>query len=158
MTQARYYRLLDTVEAAADAPPTRRDDVEIEQLARKDFRRLRKSGRRLESQTDEELHKTRIRGKRARYATELAERSRGKKATRFLDAAKDLQDVLGQHQDAVVASQRLHDLARRTDNTEAALLAGRLIERQQQHQRDARRDLPGVWHAVERRGRRAWHA
>jgi CHAD domain-containing protein len=157
MTQPRYYRLLDAVEAAADAPPTRHDEVEVERLARKDYRRLRKSGRGLESQTDEELHKARIRGKRARYAAELAERSRGKKATRFIDRAKDFQDVLGEHHDAVVASERLHDLARRTKSTDAALLAGRLIERQGQRKQDARRDLPGVWRQLERRGRRAWH-
>jgi CHAD domain-containing protein len=158
LTQARYYRLLDTVEAAAAAPPTRRDDITLGRLARKDFRRLRKRGRRLESQSDAELHKTRIRGKRARYAAELAEPSRGKKARRFIDAAKDLQDVLGDHQDAVVATERLHELARRTKDTEVAVLAGRLIERQGQHKRDARRRLPAVWREVERRGKRAWLA
>jgi CHAD domain-containing protein len=158
LRQARYYRLLDTVEAAAAAPPTTRADVEVDKLARKDFRRLRKSARRLESQTDAELHKTRIRGKRARYAAELAKRSRGKKATRFIDAAKDLQDVLGEHQDAVVAAERLHDLARRAKSSEAALLAGRLIERQDRRKGDARRHVPTVWREVERRGRRAWFA
>jgi CHAD domain-containing protein len=157
MSQARYYRLLDTVEAAAAAPPTRRDDIKVGRLVRKDFRRLRKRGRRLESQSDAELHKTRIRGKRARYAAELAERSRGKMARRrFIDAATDLQDILGEHQDAVVATERLHELARRAKKTEAAVLAGRLIERQAQHKQDARRRLPAAWRAVERRGKRAW--
>jgi hypothetical protein len=75
-----------------------RDDVDVEKLARKDFRRLRRSARRLESQTDAELHKTRIRGKRARYSAELAGRSRGKKASRFVKAAKTFQDVLGDHE------------------------------------------------------------
>jgi CHAD domain-containing protein len=152
----RYHRLLDSVEEAADAPRARRDDLKVEQLARKDFRRLRKSGRRLDSQTDAELHKTRIRGKRARYAAELAESSRGKKATRFVKATKELQDVLGEHQDAVVAVERLHDLARHTGSTNAALLAGRLIERQEQRKRDARHDLPTAWRKVARRGKRAW--
>jgi CHAD domain-containing protein len=156
LAQARYYRLLDTVEGAASAPPTRRDDVSVEKFARKDFRRLRRSARRLASQTDVELHKTRIRGKRARYAAELAERSRGKKASRFIKAAKDFQDVLGDHQDAVVAGERLHDLALRARSTEAALLAGRLIERQGTHRRDARRNLAAVWRKLERRGKRAW--
>jgi CHAD domain-containing protein len=158
MRQGRYYRLLDIVEAAAAAPPTRRDDSAVGRLARKEFRRLRKRGRRLESQSDTDLHKTRIRGKRARYAAELAERSRGKKARRFIKAAKALQDVLGDHQDAVVATERLHQLARQTKSTETAVLAGRLIERQGQHKRDARRRLPAVWRDVERRGKRAWLA
>jgi CHAD domain-containing protein len=156
LRQARYYRLLDEVEAAAAAPPTRRDAVDVGRLARKDFRRLRKRGRRLQSQSDADLHKTRIRGKRARYAAELAERSRGKKARRFIDAAKDLQDVLGDHQDAVVAAERLHELARRTKSNETAVLAGRLIERQEQHKRKARRELRAIWREVEHRGKRAW--
>jgi CHAD domain-containing protein len=156
MSQARYYRLLDTVESAASALPTRRDDIKVGRLVRKDFRRLRKRGRRLESQSDADLHKTRIRGKRARYAAELAERSRGKKARRFIEAAEDLQDILGEHQDAVVATERLHELARQTNKTEAAVLAGRLVERQAQHKQDARRRLPAVWRTVERRGKRAW--
>jgi CHAD domain-containing protein len=156
MSQARYYRLLDTVESAASALPTRRDDIKVGRLVRKDFRRLRKRRRRLESQSDADLHKTRIRGKRARYAAELAERSRGKKARRFIEAAADLQDILGEHQDAVVATERLHELARQTNKTEAAVLAGRLIERQAQHKQDARRRLPAVWRTVERRGKRAW--
>ncbi len=156
LRQPRYYRLLDTVEAAAAAPPTRRDDVKLGRLVEKEFQRLRKRGRRLESQSDGDLHKTRIRGKRARYAAELAERARGKKARRFIDAAKDLQDVLGEHQDAVVATERLDELARRTKSTEVAMLAGRLIERQGQRKRDARRRVPAVWRKVERRGKRAW--
>src|SRR5262249_28196613 len=132
MGEERYYRLLDALEGAAAALPTRRDDMTVEQLAAKEFRRARKRGRRLRSQTDEELHKTRIRGKRAGYAAELAEGSRGKRARRFANAAKNLQDVLGEHQDAVVATGRLEVLARRTKGTGAALLAGRLIELQEQ--------------------------
>src|SRR5215468_10684853 len=45
--RARYYRLLDRVEAAVAAPSTRRADLTVEQLAKKDFRRLRKRGRRM---------------------------------------------------------------------------------------------------------------
>jgi CHAD domain-containing protein len=156
MGDERYYRLLDAVEGAAAALPTRRDDMDVEQLAAKEFRRARKRGRGLRSQTDAELHRTRIRGKRARYSAELAEGSRGKKAKRFIKAAKNVQDVLGEHQDAVVATGRLHALARRTKSTDAALLAGRLIDRQEEKKRQARRELPAAWRRLKREGKRAW--
>ena len=41
---------------------------------------------------------------------ELAERVRGRPSTRFVAAAKGVQDVLGEHQDGAVAEQVLDDL------------------------------------------------
>jgi CHAD domain-containing protein len=156
MHEQRYYRLLDTVEAAAEAPPTRRSDLALEALAAKEFRKLRKRGRGLADMDDKRLHKTRIRTKRARYATELVKQSQGKDAKRLISAAKQLQDVLGEHQDAVVALPRLLELARLAPNADCALLAGRLIERQEQRKRRARCEMPDAWRRVKRRGRHAY--
>ena len=65
---------------------------------------------------DSALHRMRIQGKRARYAAELRRRPRVRRtaqsARRFIEAARELQDVLGDHQDAVVAVRRLRELAR----------------------------------------------
>jgi CHAD domain-containing protein len=155
LDEGRYRRVLDAVEAAAQAPPTHRSDLGVEELAAKEFRRLRKRSRDVASQSDAALHKTRIRAKRVRYAAELAEESRGKRTTELIAAAKELQDVLGDHQDAVVALGRLHDLARVADN-DGAVLAGRLIERQELRKRRARHELPKAWRRLLRRGRRAW--
>ena len=59
-----------------------------------------------------------------------------------------LQDVLGEHQDAVVAAERLRDLATRMSDT--ALAAGRLIEREQARaRRGTRRVAVGVEEARE---------
>ncbi len=57
--------------------------------------------------SDDELHAARIKVKRARYAAELAEHELGSRGERFVDAAKRLQDVLGEHQDSVVAEERV---------------------------------------------------
>ena len=54
---------------------------------------------------DEELHDARKSVKRARYAAELAGPELGRKGGRYIEAAKELQDVLGEHQDAVAASR-----------------------------------------------------
>ena len=75
---------------------------------RAEFQRLAKAVRELgDDPSDEELHRVRIKGKRARYAAELAEPVVGKPAARFVAQAKSFQDVVGDHQDAVVAEERL---------------------------------------------------
>ena len=54
-------------------------------------------------------HGARKAGKRHRYAAELAEPLWGKKASKIVARRKDLQDVLGNHQDAVVSEAFLRD-------------------------------------------------
>jgi CHAD domain-containing protein len=92
---------------------------------------------------DEELHAVRKKGKRARYAAELA----GWKAP--VRRAKELQDVLGEHQDAVVASVRLRELAAGA-TPEQALAAGRLVEREEERRLEARAAWPKAWKKLRR--------
>jgi CHAD domain-containing protein len=60
-----------------------------------------------DAEADELLHDARKAGKRARYAVELAAPFLGKKADKIIAARKDLQDVLGEHQDSIVAADFL---------------------------------------------------
>jgi CHAD domain-containing protein len=150
----RYLALLGELERAADAPRVRRADARLDKLARKDFGRLRRAVRALgKSPSDQALHDVRKRGKRARYSAELAG---GKQAKRFVEAAKSFQDVVGEHQDAVVAEERLTALVPRAKSTEAVFAAGRLVERQQRRRRHARKSLPKAWKKLRRQGRKAW--
>jgi CHAD domain-containing protein len=91
-----------------------------------------------ERPTDEQLHAVRKKGKRARYAAELA----GQK--KLVKKAKKLQDVLGEHQDAVVAAERLRELAAGAA-PEQALVAGRLVEREEERRAAARDEWPQAW-------------
>jgi CHAD domain-containing protein len=152
----RYYVLLDRLEAATASLPVTRTDLTVEQFAKKEFKKLRLFGKRASRDDDRQLHKLRIHGKRARYAAELAQRSRGAPATRFVKASTRLQDVLGEHQDAAVAIDRLQLLARIAESRGAAFTAGRLTEREEQRKLQARRDLHQVWKRVEKRGKAAW--
>ena len=102
------------------------------------------------------LHKTRIRLKRARYATELAAATTGKPAQRVIKRAKKLQDILGQHQDAIVAQREIRKLARVVDGCESARMAGRLIERQKRRAADARTQLRDAWKRVDKASKAAW--
>src|SRR5262245_66636769 len=96
------------------------------------FKRLRKAMGTLEAEASpEELHRVRIYGKRARYAAELAEAVVGKPATRFLQQTKEWQDLLGEHQDAMVAETHLRAPLRHTRGRLAAFTVGRLHERLQ---------------------------
>jgi CHAD domain-containing protein len=126
----------------------------LRELAARESRRLRKAGEGLgPDSTDEELHRSRILGKRARYAAELASPELGKASRRFLVRAKALQDVLGAHQDAIVAEARLRGLLAEAPSSGAAFAAGRLVERERQRRREARGQLPKAWRALERSAR-----
>ena len=152
----RYRALLEELERTARAPRLRDPAVPLDGIARKEFRRLARSAERITpSSADEELHALRIRGKRARYAAELAETATGKRTRKFLKEAKRFQDVVGEHQDAVVAAEHLRELAARAGR-EAAFAAGLLGERQDARRAAARDDLPAAWQRLERAGRRAW--
>jgi CHAD domain-containing protein len=150
----RYLALLDELERASDAPRVRSVDANLDKLARKDFRKLRRAVRSLgKKPSNEQLHDVRKRGKRARYSAELAG---GKRMSKYIDAAKSLQDVVGEHQDAVVAEDQLTAVVPRLKTPEAVFAAGRLLERRSLRGRAARRSLPKAWRKLERQGRRVW--
>jgi CHAD domain-containing protein len=147
----RYFRLLDELEAAARGPKVRRGEVALKKLATREFKRLRQAAESLDADsTDEELHATRILGKRARYAAELARPELGKAAEPLVKSAKAFQDVLGAHQDAIVAEGRLRGLLADAPGTGAAFAAGRLVERERLRRREARAELPKAWRELDR--------
>lgn len=150
----RYVLLLEELERAAEAPRVRAVDVSLRKLAARDYRRLRRAIEALgKNPSDEAVHEVRKRGKRARYAAELAG---GKRAQRFAEASKSFQDVVGEHQDAVTAQERLTALVSKTKSPESVFAAGRLLERQRLRRRKARKSLLKAWKKLERSGRKAW--
>src|SRR6185295_14952568 len=128
----RYAALLDDLEATAVASLNMNGRAKLDSLAGKEFGRLVKSMRTLGKEpTDDELHRVRILGKRARYAAELAGPLKPKSSAEFVKRAKAFQDVIGEHQDAVVAEEKLRALAADADAAEA-FAAGRLVERERE--------------------------
>jgi CHAD domain-containing protein len=150
-----YGVLLDDLEAAASELRVVPSDIGIEDVAAKAFRKLRRSVRKLPDEpTDDELHRTRILAKRARYAAELLAPS-SRRAAKFVDRAKEFQDVVGEHQDAVVAVERLRELSVDAHPL-AAVAVGRLIEREGARRRAMRDAFPDTWRKLERAGKRAF--
>lgn len=157
MRTKRYMRLLGRLEDVANHPPLGDEDMRLDRLARNEFKKLRKAASALtERSTDEEVHRIRVRAKRARYTAELAEPAVGKRATRFIRRAKRFQDVAGELQDAVVAEDRIRSLSDRIDRPDAAFAAGRLVERARVRRATARNALPGALTALEKSGQRVW--
>ncbi len=153
----RYLALLQELERTARAPRVRSASVPLDGIARREFRKLRKAALKIAADSpDHEVHRLRIRGKRARYAAELADTAVGNRARRFLKHAKNFQDVVGEHQDAVVAEEHLRALQERGGRP-AALAAGRLVERQAMRRQGARQALDAAWAELDEAGRQAWH-
>ena len=94
LDSGRYLALLAAVEDAAAAPRLVAE-ISLEAVAAAEFKRLRALARVVGADApDAELHRLRIRCKRARYAAELAQGRVCKPARRFVAEAKRFQDVL----------------------------------------------------------------
>jgi CHAD domain-containing protein len=153
LSEDRYFALLDRLEAAAPKP-AEKADATLGDLWRDEFRRTRKAFRRLDSNpADDELHAARIKVKRARYAAELAEGDLGRRGEKFVSAAKKVQDVLGEHQDAVVAEERITSWV--DADPARAEAAERMLERERKRRTEAREEWPAKWAKLKKRGRKA---
>ena len=129
------------------------DAVPLERIARKEFRRLVGAVERLgKHPAESEVHGLRIALKRARYAAELAAPDGA--AKRFLADARVLQDLLGEHQDAVVAEERLRAASVDDARTAAAFAAGRIAERQRTRRLRVQERLPDAWKRLRKSGAR----
>jgi len=154
----RYLSLLATLESATKSITVRpAAGQSLRTVARAHFRYLRKAVLGLDQEpTDEQLHRIRIFTKRARFAGELLAGKAGKALAALVERAKQVQDVLGEHQDAVVAEVKIHAFAAQFDDAESAFASGRLAERQLQRKMAARDDFPAAWQALARKEKKAW--
>jgi CHAD domain-containing protein len=151
----RYVALLDRLVAAAASPRLTPEAAGparelVPPLVRKPWRSLERSVKALGKQPDDRaLHDVRIRAKRCRYAAEAAAAVLGKRGEAFARAAADLQQVLGDLNDAVVAEAWLRDWAaggRRAPGSVFA--AGELAALQRAAADDARSTWRKSWKAL----------
>src|ERR1700738_4493330 len=125
---ARYLAVLDRLEGSIEQPKVVEPDFPLREVPVREFKKLRKAVEALpEVPSDETLHEIRIKGKRARYAAELVQALVGKPAERFIAKVKELQDVLGEHQDALVAESRIRALAVGPGGRRTGFIAGLLV-------------------------------
>lgn len=106
---------------------------------------------------DDRLHEARKAFKRARYAAEVFEPTVGAPARQLIERLTRLQDVLGTHQDTVVARHRLRELAGAAHAAgENGFPYGILYARQEQAGEASLADLPAVTRAARRPKVRRW--
>jgi hypothetical protein len=75
---------------------------------------------------------------------------------RFVKEAKRFQDLLGEHQDALVTRRHLRRLARTAGSGDAGVVAGRLIQVQEHQLAETKRAVHKAWKRLIKHGRRAW--
>lgn len=148
----RYFTLLNSIDTLLISPPLTKQasgkakDV-LPKLVEKSRHRLdvRVEAALASKHNDEPLHEARKAAKRLRYSAEVAEPALGKHATHLRKRAKDVQTLLGDHQDSVVARPVLLELGRGDENGFTfGLLYGKEVELA--HKTEA--DLPALWHKL----------
>jgi CHAD domain-containing protein len=105
--------------------------------------------------SDEALHEIRIRAKRLRYASEAVADVVGRPAVDLARLAADLQGVLGDFHDAIVAEEWLRH-ASASASPAQALAAGQLIARQRQDAAHGREIWSESWKRLNHKKQRAW--
>jgi CHAD domain-containing protein len=160
MASERYLDLLDRLVAGARSPALRpeadepADQVVVDLMVRP-WRHLKKAVGELGPEpSDDELHQVRIRTKRTRYPAEAAGAAVGGGTRKFTKALARLQQVLGDHQDAVVAEEWLRVAAGEAGAAEA-LAAGELIAVQRAEEAACRDAWPAAWKKVVKKKRRS---
>jgi CHAD domain-containing protein len=151
----QYARLLTRLKASLAAPQVASTGLSLRGSAAAEFKKLRRAVKALSGHPSaEDLHEIRIKVKRARYAAELVGADAGGRGQRFIDQAKKIQDILGEHQDAVVLEEYLHEAI---DSREAMhALQQQLLKRQRKRRKKTRAAFFEEWPRLERRGRKAW--
>ncbi|MDJ0852734.1 MAG: CYTH and CHAD domain-containing protein, partial [Myxococcota bacterium] len=115
LRSSRYVDLVERLVETARAPalcvaPSEPGRRAMKPLVAASWRRLRKRARKLgEEPADAALHAVRIRAKHVRYAAEVVAPLYGVPARELARAARGVQQVLGEHQDAVVARAWLRE-------------------------------------------------
>ncbi|WNM56554.1 CYTH and CHAD domain-containing protein [Candidatus Nitrospira allomarina] len=151
----RYLNLLNHFEDSLPRFPFQSSPLTITELAENAFHKVQDfvdASNSLFPKTD--LHRTRILLKRARYAIELAEPLLGKRAKQFLKQAQHTQDLLGHHQDALVAEQRLLAIKQYSRSTGIAYVIGLMIERLRNQQSQVYQQLPKQWQKLQKHGKK----
>ncbi len=160
MGSARYASVIDRLVDGAAAPVMRhperttRATKAVGRLAGRPWKQLRKKVRRLgEVPADAELHEVRKQAKQARYAVEAVAPVAGRHAVPHARRIAAVQDVLGDHHDAVVAAAWLHDAAYDLGDPGVAFVAGVMAAAFARDQQRLRSEWTTAWKHVVRRNR-----
>jgi CHAD domain-containing protein len=165
LASARYLALLDSLAALVSRPPLRRKAahrpkaVTVKAILEEYDRLAGRVGAALElspgPDRDTALHEARKAAKKTRYATEPAGAALGRPVMRLGKRVKTVQQVLGDHQDSVVARKELRRMAVAAGAAGEASFTWGLLYGLEQARADGRqRELPGAWERASKPGLR----
>ena len=159
----RYLALLDALDALLADPPLTdaaagRATTVLPGLIAKAVKRAGKAYRAALShppghERDEQLHEMRKAAKRLRYAAEVAEPALGKPAKRLRTAVKGVQELLGEHQDSVVARGLLRELGAAAADDGNGFAFGWLLRDEQAGAERVEDDLGRAWKKLQQRAK-----
>lgn len=159
----RYRRLLDQVVALAEEPPLRSiaadpADAVLPGLVAKPWRDLRRDVAALgDDPEDVALHEVRKDAKQVRYATEAVAPVVGRAARKAAKGVRKVQDLLGDHQDTVVAEDWLRTTAASSEVSPAdAFVIGLLVAGERTRRAELRADWPERWEKAAADDRWSW--
>ncbi|MBV9450365.1 MAG: CYTH and CHAD domain-containing protein [Streptosporangiaceae bacterium] len=163
----RYFAMLDELDRLLDDPPSTEAaaapaDQVLPAAVKRAYRRTRRRIRRARSAPagparEVALHEARKAAKRARYAAEAAQPVAGKKARRFVKRMKQVQSVLGDHQDAVNARAVAREIGVQAHLAgENAFSYGLLYERANRATLDHQAQARQAWKRAARAKSRKW--
>jgi len=160
----RYLAVLESLKRLLEDPPwtdraERKAATVLPELVAKDLRRLRKRVHRV-AETDDHaeraqaLHEVRKSAKRLRYACEAAGPVLGARTAPLERSAKQIQSVLGDHQDTVLTRLRLLEIAAE-GAAGGTFTLGRLHAREDAEAARLELAFADAWDELERHARRA---
>jgi len=161
LNQPRYAQLRAQLRSAAKCPlftdAARKPAAAVlASVVRGRWKKVRAAVRLLgDNPPDEALHAVRVRAKRCRYAAEACAPVFGKRSRRLARAMADVQDVLGEHHDAVVASAWLAKTAHECTPAEAYAI-GMLAQIEHEAANAARAEFPAVWRRADTERVHGW--
>jgi CHAD domain-containing protein len=162
MESVRYHHVVEVLVDLANRPPFR-DEAHKGALnvllpgAQRAWRGLRRAARRAgaDEATADDVHALRIRAKRFRYALDALVDVEPAAAA-HAELVADLQQVLGEFNDAVVAEGWLRAVAAGEDDPRRMFVLGQLVMAERAVADARRAKWPDAWKPVRTRKRREW--
>jgi CHAD domain-containing protein len=167
LDSGRYLALHDRIDALLTDPPftaraRRKGKRELPKSVRRAYRRMESRMTDAQRQPpgqmrDRALHESRKAAKRLRYAIEAIGHTQGKPAARLRKRLKSVQDLLGEHQDTVVARPVLRQLAAQAHLEGGnGFTYGLLYAAEAARAEQVEHDLPLAWKRMRKRKNIAW--
>ena len=159
LASERYAMLIEYLESFVATGPTGKMKSDLGSLRISDcadeyihrtLRKILRHGNRIsENSTARRLHRLRIKVKRLRYLLDFFSADNSEKWAGLISTARELQDLLGEHQDAIMVRDKLTDYTNlnqpRYASPDFLIAIGRLMQHEEDRAIECRRKFSEIW-------------